>query len=151
MYRLISVIGGNNASESEVSFAFTLGSLLARRGYSVVCGGGAGVMEAVARGCASEGGLTLGILPGDSPSGANGFVDIAVPTGIGFARNRMVVLTGLVTCAVGGSHGTLSEIAFALQAGRPVCCHGSWSGLPGVVSVETPAQALEFVLRNTEE
>ncbi len=108
-------------------------------------------MEAVAGGCSSEGGLTLGILPGDFPGEANSFVDIAIPTGLGYARNRMVVLTGQAVCAVGGSHGTLSEIAFALQAGKPVCCHGTWSGLPGVVPVETPSLALEFVLENTEE
>ncbi len=88
-------------------------------------------MEAVAGGCSSEGGLTLGILPGDFPGEANSFVDIAIPTGLGYARNRMVVLTGQAVCAVGGSHGTLSEIAFALQAGNRSAAMEHGAAFPG--------------------
>jgi uncharacterized protein (TIGR00725 family) len=148
MYRFVGVIGGNTATALEYSFAERLGSLLGKAGYSVVCGGGAGVMEAVCRGCLSAGGLTLGILPGDDPGAANRFVSVAVPTGIGFARNRTVALCGLAVCAVGGSYGTLSEIAFALQAGKPVSAWGTWSGMKGVHSVATPDEAVEFVMES---
>jgi len=150
MYRLVSVIGGNVASCSEYGFAFSLGSLLAENGYTVVCGGGSGVMEAVSKGCSSSGGAVVGILPGEDPRASNDFVSIPIPTGIGVSRNRIIALSGQVVCAVGGSYGTLSEIAFALQAGRPVCCTGSWSGIEGVTPVATPEEALEFVLVKTE-
>ncbi|MCK5787312.1 MAG: TIGR00725 family protein [Candidatus Sabulitectum sp.] len=146
MYRLISVIGGNTSSQEEHDFAFKLGGLLADRGLSVVCGGGSGVMEAVCRGCTEAGGLTVGILPGEEPSQANAFVSLALPTGLGVSRNRMVVLAGEAVCAIGGSYGTLSEISFALQAGKPVCCYGNWEIIPGISRVSTPEEALEFVL-----
>ena len=146
MYRLISVIGGSSATEEEYSFALSLGRLLAGAGLSVVCGGGSGVMEAACRGCSEAGGFSLGVLPGENNSQANGFVSAAVPTGMGVSRNRIVALTGEVVCAVGGGYGTLSEIAFALQAGKHVCCFGKWENIPGVVSVSTPEQALKFVI-----
>ncbi|MCK5131155.1 MAG: TIGR00725 family protein [Candidatus Sabulitectum sp.] len=146
MYRLISVIGGNTASEEESSFAFMLGGLLADAGLSIVCGGGSGVMEAVCRGCFEAGGLTVGILPGEEGSQANPFVSLSLPTGMGVSRNRMIALAGEAVCAVGGAYGTLSEIAFALQSGKPVCCFGSWESIPGVKRVATPMEAVEFVL-----
>ncbi len=146
MHRLISIIGGNIASEEELSFAFKLGGLLAEAGFSIVCGGGEGVMEAACMGCAEEGGLTVGILPGEEKSLANPFVSLALPTGMGVSRNRMVALAGEAVCAVGGAYGTLSEIAFALQAGKPVCCYGKWESIPGVRSISTPEEAVEFVL-----
>ena len=123
---------------------------LAEKGYTVVCGGGSGVMEAVASGCSSSGGTVIGILPGEEPSAANSFVSISIPTGMGVSRNRIIALSGQVVCAVGGSNGTLSEIAFALQAGRPVCCYGKWRNLEGVTPVETPEEAMEFVLKKAE-
>lgn len=150
MYRLVSVIGGNTASTEDSAFAFALGSLLAEKGFTVVCGGGFGVMEDVSKGCSSSGGTVVGILPGEDASAANRFVSIPVPTGMGSSRNRIVALAGRVVCAVGGSHGTLSEIAFALQARRPVCCFGTWSRIDGVTPVATPEEALDFVERNTE-
>jgi len=150
MYKLVSVIGGNTASEEEGIFAFRLGSLLAEHGYSVVCGGGSGVMEAACRGCVEAGGLTVGVLPGEENSQANSFVSFAVPTGMGVTRNRIVVLSGEAVCAVGGAYGTLSEIAYALQAGKPVCCIGRWENIPGVVKASSPQEALDFVLQMTE-
>ncbi len=97
-------------------------------------------------GCSENGGLTVGILPGEEASEANPFVKVALPTGIGISRNRQVVLAGKVVCAVGGAYGTLSEIAFALQAGKPVCCFGNWESIPGVRKISTPRGAVEFVL-----
>ena len=144
MYRLISIVDGNTASQEESGFAFSLGGLLAGMGFSVVCGGG--VMEAACMGCAEEGGLTVGILSGEERTAANPFVSLALPTGIGVSRNRMVVLAGEAVCAVGGAYGTLSEIALALQAGKPVCGFGNWDSIPGVRKVSSPQEAVEFVL-----
>lgn len=145
----VSVIGGAVASDSERTIAVELGRLLARGGYTVVCGGGSGVMEAVCSGAASEGGRTIGILPGEDASAANPYVDIRIPTGMGTSRNRIVVLSGRVVIAVGGGYGTLSEVAFALQAGIPVCAIGRWSTIEGVTEVRTPTQAVEFVMSHT--
>lgn len=106
-------------------------------------------MEAVSRGCNTAGGVVVGVLPGEDARTANRFVSIAVPTGMGVSRNRIVVLSGEAVCAVGGSWGTLSEIAFAMQAGKPVCGFGRWEKLEGVVPVATPEEAMDFISRNT--
>jgi uncharacterized protein (TIGR00725 family) len=140
------VVGGSSSSAEEDAFAEELGRLLAENGLGIVCGGGSGVMRSVCRGAASAGGLTIGILPTDNTGFANDYIDIAIPTGLGGARNRIVALAGSAVVAIGGRFGTLSEIAYALDAGRPVCCMGNWSGLPGVLPVESPREALSFVL-----
>jgi len=126
-----------------------LGTLLAGLGYTIVCGGKGGIMEAVCRGARKKGGETIGILPGIDPGEANPWVSTVILTGMGSARNRIVALTGRAVVAVGGRYGTLSEIAFALDAGRPVCSMGGWTGIEGVVPVATPSQALEFVIERT--
>ncbi len=142
----VSVAGSPDAPPGDAAFAFELGGLLARAGFSVVCGGGGGVMEAVCRGAVEAGGTTVGILPGSDPAEANRFVKIAIPTGIGSARNRIVALAGIALVAVGGRYGTLSEVAFALDAGRPVCAFGSWASVPGVTEAGTPEEAVRFVM-----
>ena len=139
------MVGGSSANAGECSAAEELGSLLAARGYRVVCGGGSGVMEAVCRGACQAGGDTIGILPGTDPSRANPWVGTVILTGMGSSRNRIVALTGRVVVAVGGRYGTLSEIAFALEAGRPVCAMGGWSGIEGVVPVADAQGALDFI------
>lgn len=143
--KFVSVIGGASAPGPVLDSARRLGEALARRGYGIVCGGLGGVMLEACRGAADAGGTTVGILPGECPEDANPFVGIAVPTGTGTARNRAVVLSGFVVCAVDGGYGTLSEIAFALQAGKPVCAMGKWAGIPGVTPVETVEEAVSFV------
>ncbi len=150
MYRKISVIGGSIASSEEFSFAYELGKVLADNGFTIVCGGGSGVMEAACKGCSDAGGLAVGILPGEDEGEANSFVSLALPTGMGVSRNRIIALSGEVVCAVGGAYGTLSEIAFALQAGKPVCGYGNWDAIPGLHPVSTPTEAVEFVLEKTE-
>jgi len=146
--RLVSVIGGASATDREAALAAELGGLLAREGFTIVCGGGSGVMLAACRGAAEAGGATLGILRGTDPAEANPYVTIAVTTGLGSSRNRIVALSGSAVVAVGGGYGTLSEIAFALQAGRPVCALVSrWGSIEGVTEVRTPAEALAFVIR----
>jgi hypothetical protein len=124
--------------------------MLAAAGFTVVCGGMGGVMEAVCRGAVDGGGLTVGILPVEDPAMANPWVRVALPTGMGSARNRLVALAGGAMVAVGGRYGTLSEIAFALDAGRPVCSMGGWDGVPGVVAVGGPEQAVQFVRESLE-
>src|SRR4030042_7032865 len=109
----IAVIGASHCSAEEAANAESVGRELAKRGVGVICGGLGGVMEAVCRGAAAEGGLTIGILPGDSPRDANPYVKIPIVTGLGYARNSIVVKSPQAVIAVGGSYGTLSEIAFA--------------------------------------
>jgi uncharacterized protein (TIGR00725 family) len=124
---IITVIGDSSCSPEEAKLAETVGELLAQRGVTVICGGLGGVMEAVCRGAKSKGGLTVGILPGQDSSMANPWVDIPVVTGIGEARNVAVVKSAQAVIAIGGSYGTLSEIAYALKSRIPVIGLNTWS------------------------
>lgn len=124
---IIAVIGDSSCSPEEAKLAETVGELLAQRGVTVICGGLGGVMEAVCRGAKSKGGLTVGILPGQDSSMANPWVDIPVVTGIGEARNVAVVKSAQAVIAIGGSYGTLSEIAYALKSRIPVIGLNTWS------------------------
>ena len=125
--KLIAVIGGSHCSAKEAKLAEEVGRELARRGTVLVCGGLGGVMEAACRGASEGGGLTVGILPGDSRQAANPHVQIPIVTGIGYARNVAVVKSARAVIAVGGSYGTLSEIGHALQSGIPVIGLNTWS------------------------
>jgi uncharacterized protein (TIGR00725 family) len=147
---IVSVIGGSSANEELLDAARRLGFLLGEAGYTVLCGGGTGVMENVCRGVKSAGGTTIGILPGEHASHANPWIDISIPTGMGSARNRIIALSGRAVVAVGGRYGTLSEIAFALDADKPVCSLAGWTEIPGVVEVASPEEALDFVHRTVE-
>ena len=123
---MIGVIGGETCSPAEGEAAFAVGRELAARGHTLVCGGRGGVMREACRGARSEDGVTVAILPGDDRSDMNEFVTIPIVTGIGFARNTIIPRTADALVAVGGRYGTLSEIAFALIAGKPVVTMGSW-------------------------
>ena len=123
----IAVIGGSNVPPETVRVAEDVGREIARQGAVLVCGGMGGVMEAACRGAAAEGGLTIGILPGDDRRAANPYVKIPIVTGIGYARNVAVVRSSQAVIAVDGSYGTLSEIAHALQSGIPVIGLKTWS------------------------
>ena len=125
--------------------AEAVGRELAARGVVVVCGGLGGVMEAACRGAKEAGGHTVGILPGADRAAANPFVDRAVPTGLGEARNALVVRAADALIAVGGGYGTLSEIALALKAGKRVVGLGSWD-IDGVVAVTDAGAAVAAVL-----
>jgi uncharacterized protein (TIGR00725 family) len=113
----------------------------------LVCGGLGGAMEAACRGAKAAGGTTVGILPGVDRDDANEFVDVAIPTGLGQARNAIVALAGDALIAVGGGHGTLSEIALALRRGRRVVGLETWD-IDGVEAAASPEAAVEAVLRN---
>jgi len=123
---IVAVIGGGQCSAEEVEMAEAVGRELARRGAVVICGGLGGVMEAVCRGAANEGGLTVGILPGDDPTEANPYVQIPIATGIGHARNVAIVRSAQAIIAIDGDYGTLTEIAFALKYGVPVIGLNTW-------------------------
>jgi uncharacterized protein (TIGR00725 family) len=123
----IGVIGGSNASPQVAQVAEEVGREIARRGAVLVCGGLGGVMEAACKGASGEGGLTIGILPGDNRLAANPYVRIPIVTGTGYARNVAVVKTSQAVIAIDGSYGTLTEIGFALQSGIPVIGLGTWS------------------------
>ncbi|RME81263.1 MAG: TIGR00725 family protein [Caldilineae bacterium] len=146
---LVAVIGGATCSHQEADWAHQVGRLLAERGVGIVCGGRGGVMAAVCRGAVEAGGMSVGILPGESTAEANPWVRIALPTGLGEARNALVVRCGLGVIAIGGGYGTLSEIALALKAGKRVAGLGTWD-IDGVRHVETPQEAVTYVLGEVE-
>jgi uncharacterized protein (TIGR00725 family) len=123
----ISVIGSSEASPEAVRLAEEVGRELAKRGVTLVTGGLTGVMEAACRGAKEAWGTTVGILPGYDPKEANKYVDIPVCTGIGYARNVIVVRSGRAAIAVNGAFGTLSEIAYALGEGIPVIGLDTWA------------------------
>jgi uncharacterized protein (TIGR00725 family) len=121
----ISVFGAGQPSPGEAALALELGRALGRGGAIVITGGLGGVMEAVSRGCAEAGGMTVGILPGADAGQANRWVKIPLATGMGETRNALVARAGQVAVAVGGGWGTLSEIALARKMGREVALLGS--------------------------
>lgn len=128
--RHVAVIGDGDPRGPEahrlLEWAEEVGQLLARAGVVVVTGGLGGVMRAASRGASAAGGETIGILPGSDPDEANEFVSIPVATGLGVARNLVVVTASDAVIAIGGRHGTLSEIGLALRQGRHVVALSSW-------------------------
>jgi uncharacterized protein (TIGR00725 family) len=142
----IAVVGAGEASTADLVLAEEVGAGLADLGAVVVTGGLGGVMEAACRGARSRRGRTLGILPGDDRDAANGWVEVAVATGMGELRNGLVVRASDALVAIGGGHGTLSEVALALKLGRPVVGLGTWA-VHGVEDVSTPAEAIDRIAR----
>jgi uncharacterized protein (TIGR00725 family) len=141
----VGVIGEGVCSRRVAALAERVGRAIAEAGAVLLCGGLGGVMEAACRGAKEAGGHTVGILPGTDRGAANPFVDTAIPTGLGEARNALVVRAADALIAVGGGYGTLSEIALALKAGKPVVALGSWD-IEGVVAVADPEAAVAAVL-----
>ena len=147
MPRQVSVIG--SGAEWEAA-AEEIGRLLAERGCTVVTGGLGEVMAAAHRGAKEAGGTTLAILPGESLGEANPWADHVVVTGIGHARNLAVAASGEAVIAVGGSWGTLAEIAFARRLGRRVVALEGAPLVDGVPRAATPAEAVDLALRDLE-
>ena len=149
---LIAVIGGSRPSKKEAGLAQEVGRELALHGAVLVCGGLGGVMEAACKGAKSQGGLTIGILPGDSPDAANEYVEIPIVTGLGYARNIAVVKSAKAVIAVGGAYGTLSEISHALQSGIPVVGLATWQLSrrgrkdKSIIVADSPKDAVEKAL-----
>jgi uncharacterized protein (TIGR00725 family) len=140
------------ASPAMLATAEDVGAAVAESGCGLVCGGLGGVMEAACRGARSRGGLTLGLLPGLDREDANGWVVVAVPTGLGEARNALVVRAADAVIAVGAGWGTLSEIALALKTGLPVVGIGTWEptidGAPvaGIARADGAREAVDMAL-----
>ncbi|MFC1934978.1 TIGR00725 family protein [Chloroflexota bacterium] len=125
--RIIAVIGGGECSDKETALAREVGREIAKRGAILICGGLGGVMEAVCQGASEEGGITIGILPGDNWQISNPHVQIPIATGIGYARNVAVAKSAQAVIAISGNYGTLSEIGHARQSGIPVIGLNTWS------------------------
>jgi len=140
----VSVIGGSAIDEAEAEIASSVGRLLGQRGHTVVCGGLGGVMEAVCRGAIEAGGHTIGILPSDRRADANEYVDEAIATGLGHARNALVVMNGDAVIAIDGGGGTLSELGYASVYDRPTAGLGTHDA-EHVEAVETPEAAVKYV------
>ncbi len=142
--KLIAVIGGRHVEKALLREAGNVGRLIASKGAVLVCGGLGGVMEAVSRGAKAEGGLTIGILPHENTKEANEYIDVPIATGLGIGRNVIIARTADALIAVGGEYGTLSEIAFALQMGKPVVGIRTWD-IEGIVKAENAEDAVNKV------
>lgn len=144
MISCIGVIGGNQASDEILKLAEQVGDEIAKSGFVLICGGRGGVMEAACRGAKKAGGITVGILPGDTRQQANGFVDIPIVTGLGIGRNIIVVRSSQAIIALDGKYGTLSEIAHALRLGIPVIGLKTWQISEDINTVNNPKEAVEL-------
>lgn len=149
----IAVCGGSSSSDAVLQQAFQVGAEIARAGAILLTGGGGGVMAAANRGARSEKGMTVGIFPGtgsEHPPSATPDVQLPIYTGIGQARNLVLVLSAEAVIAVDGEWGTLSEIALAAKHGRPVIGLGTWglkppAGSGAIVVPTTATEAAEAV------
>ena len=150
--RFIAVIGGSQASKEEVKLAEKVGRELAKQGATLVCGGLGGIMEAACRGAQSEGGVTIGILPGKNRQAANPYIQIPIVTNLGEARNVVVVKSAEAVIAIGGGYGTLSEIGHALRNGIPVVGLNTWSLSrngqldDSIIPAQNPIEAVDIAL-----
>ena len=141
----IGVIGAGSCDSQTYSLAREVGSHIGENGWILICGGLGGVMEAASKGCLEAGGTTVGILPGMETSSANEYISIAIPTGLGEARNALVVRASHVLVAIAGSYGTLSEIALGLKTGKPVIGLHTWENIKGVQYAKSPLEAISLV------
>ncbi|MEV8096887.1 TIGR00725 family protein [Kitasatospora sp. NPDC085879] len=147
----VGVVGPADANRQETALARRVGELLAERGAVVLCGGLGGVMAAAATGVRDRGGLAVGLLPGTDRADADPHLTVALATGLGELRNGLIVRASDALIAVGGSWGTLSEVALAMRLGRPVVSLAGWSvpdAPPGAAPVPaaTPEEAVAAVL-----
>jgi uncharacterized protein (TIGR00725 family) len=138
---VIAVIGGRKETKALLKEAEETGRLIAEGGAVLISGGLSGVMKSASNGARLAGGLTVGILPQDDTLGSNRYIDVAVATGLGIGRNVIIARTADALVAIGGGYGTLSEIAFGLQLGKPVVGISSWD-IRGVVPAADAADAV---------
>ena len=139
----LAVAGGAEANRNEYTAAYAVGRLIAENGAVLVCGGLGGVMEAACRGARDKGGTTIGIISGTGDG--NAYLGIVIRTGLGHGRNVLVAQSGDALIAIGGSYGTLSEIAIALKIGCPVYGLSTWK-IEGVVPCKTPEEAVNLAV-----
>ena len=144
----IAVIGGGDGASVEVlELAHKVGAEIGAHGATLICGGRGGVMEAAARGAFERGAHTIGILPGYDHSAANPHIEFAIATGIGEARNAVVIGTADAVVALAGEGGTLSEIGFALKIGRPLVALRAWAQIEGIEHADDPEAAVGEAIR----
>jgi len=155
--RVVAVVGPGQPGDDELlAIARAVGAGLAEAGCTVVTGGLGGVMAAASQGAREAGGFVVGILPGDDPGAANQFVDLALPTGLGEGRNLLIVRMADVVVSVGGSWGTLSEIALARRRNTPVVSVGGWdvsgpAAEDDVITVSDAASAVTAALERSRQ
>ena len=147
MKKIIRVIGGSSVDQTAFDTAYEVGRLIAEAGAILICGGLTGVMEAACKGAKNAGGTTIGVLPGSNIFDANPYVDIPIASGLGYSRNLIIINTAQALIAISGRYGTLSEIGFALQSGKPVFGLGTWD-IDGVVACSTAEEAVTKALNN---
>jgi len=146
----IAVIGARQTSAHLAEAAEAIGREVARRGGVLLCGGMTGVMEAAARGAAAAGGTVVGILPTDTAEEGNPYLTIPLPTGMGEARNVILVRSAEAIIAVGGAYGTLSEIGHALNLGVPVIGLETWNVTREGVTEPDPVRRAKDALEAVE-
>jgi uncharacterized protein (TIGR00725 family) len=155
--KYIGVIGGRICSAKMCELAFRAGRTIAESGAVLVCGGMGGIMECACQGACEAGGVTIGILPMDERKGSNPYLTYSIPTGMGEARNSIVVKSSDALLAIGGNYGTLSEIAFALIHKKPVVGLNTWKlvdsegNIPPIYHVEDPKEAVKILLSELNE
>jgi len=140
---VIAIVGAGKCSKKLRDSAAIVARYVAKNGGVVICGGLEGIMEGAARGAWEGGGVSIGILPTDDRNDANKFITYAIPTGFGEARNMIVIRTADVVVAFPGKYGTLSEMAFALKAGKPVISISAWKVGEEIISMDDPMEAAE--------
>jgi len=149
----IAVIGGAFCPKEVENEAYEVGYKIAKQGAWLVCGGLTGVMNAAAKGVKDAGGFSIGILPTDDRTGASPYLDVSIPTGIGFARNLIVILSADAVIAINGESGTLSEIGYALRYNKPVIGLHTWNLVsysgksPDIIAACNPKQAVDYAIK----
>jgi len=153
----ISVIGCSSIEKGSQTYeiAYQVGKYIAAGNAALICGGLSGVMEAACKGAKDNGGLTIGILPTTDEETANEWVDIKLPTGLGYARNALVILASHAVIAIDGAEGTLSEIGYAITYGKPLIGLNTWKIKPCrevsktlIMDAATPEEAVELALKS---
>jgi uncharacterized protein (TIGR00725 family) len=152
MRKFIGVIGASQPPDELLPIAEKVGEEIAKRGGILICGGMGGIMESACKGAKRSGGLTVGILPTITRDSANPYIDIPIVTGIGYARNIIVVLSSEAIIAIGGAYGTLTELAFALHFNIPVIGIRTWrvesefTEMKGIIYVDKPEEAVRIAM-----
>ncbi len=142
----VGVIGAGTCSKRICDTASEVGKNIAKAGAVLVCGGLSGVMEGAAKGAKENGGVTIGIIPGESKEEANPYIDHTIVTGFGEGRNLIVIRSSDVIIALPGKYGTLSELSFCLKLGKPVVSLGTWDISEKIIKAKDPKEAVKLAL-----
>ena len=144
--KTIAIIGARACDDRISQIAEQIGSLLAKNGYMIICGGLGGVMEGAAKGAKDNAGMTVGIIPGENREEANPYIDFPIATGFGEARNLVVIRSSDVIIALPGKYGTLSELSFCMKLGKPVISLGTWDISEKIIKAKDPKEAVKLAL-----